>query len=498
MVEGLLSVSDTEARIAAQEALLIAQIADGHIEEPLRKLCRRYQKSLYRFGVYLLGDEGLADELVQDTFQRLRRSAGHYDAGRDGVGPFLLVLARSAAADVRARRPSRTPQPGCDLEVPPLPLSVDQILDSLMVRAALDKLSSPHAEVLRLALDEGLTQSEVAGRLATPLHTVKARTFYAMRALCSALRSDVPIPANGEVHLARPQVADLVLGTLKPAGSEAFQHHLASCDRCQTAVIEFGHIGRTLQQLPPAVEPPPNLEARTIAHVLAAAAGDRAETQVGQLPRSAPAAAGPGVPAQPTQLPLAPPELASLYRASPGTPRQLPQLVEAGPPACAKATVIRPPRRRGRSGWYAVAGSVVAAMTAAMVISPGSPSLRDDPPVEALVAIPLHVTSGPAASGRATARHISGGWSIQLSVRGLKQLAPGGFYECWSSGPADKSERPVWINAGTFVVGRSGSVNVSMWSAAGPRQFRTVEITAESAANAGELGQVILRGVART
>ena len=182
-----MSVSDTEARIAAQEALLIAQIADGHIEEPLRKLCRRYQKGLYRFGVHLLGDEGLADEMVQDSFQRLWRSAGHYDAGRGGVGHFLLVLARSAAADVRARRASRTPQPGCDLQVPPLSLSVDQILDSLMVRAALDKLSSPHAEVLRLALDEGLTQSEVAGRLAIPLRTVKALTFYAMRALCSAL-----------------------------------------------------------------------------------------------------------------------------------------------------------------------------------------------------------------------------------------------------------------------------------------------------------------------
>lgn len=133
-----------------------------------------------------------------------------------------------------------------------------------------------------------------------------------------------------------------------------------------------------------------------------------------------------------------------------------------------------------------------------MVISPGLPNLRADPPVEARVVIPLHVTSGPAASGRATARHIPGGWSIQLSVRGLKQLASGGFYECWSSGPATKSEGSVWISAGTFIVERPGSVNVSMWSAAGPRQFRTVEITAESAGHAGELGQVILRGVART
>jgi RNA polymerase sigma-70 factor (ECF subfamily) len=41
--------------------------------------------------------------------------------------------------------------------------------------------------VLRLAQDEGLTQSQIAERLGLPLGTVKTRMFHAMRALRAAL-----------------------------------------------------------------------------------------------------------------------------------------------------------------------------------------------------------------------------------------------------------------------------------------------------------------------
>ena len=74
-----------------------------------------------------------------------------------------------------------------DFQLPPLPDTTEQILDSLLLRQALDKLSAPHAEVLRLALEEDLTQSQIAERLGVPLGTVKTRTFHALRALRSAL-----------------------------------------------------------------------------------------------------------------------------------------------------------------------------------------------------------------------------------------------------------------------------------------------------------------------
>ena len=56
-----------------------------------------------------------------------------------------------------------------------------------MLSDAFDKLSSTHAEVLRLSLEEGLTQSQIAERLYLPIGTVKARMFHGMQALRSVL-----------------------------------------------------------------------------------------------------------------------------------------------------------------------------------------------------------------------------------------------------------------------------------------------------------------------
>jgi RNA polymerase sigma-70 factor (ECF subfamily) len=157
-------LDDAEARLAAQEAELVAQIADGNIEEPMKELYHRYVKNLYRFGLHMLGDAGLAEEMVQETFQRLWRGVGRYDARRGTVGAFVFVIARSAAADIR-KRPSSRP----------------------LLQAEDYQLSSPHAEVLRLVLDESLTQVEIAERLGLAVGTVKSRTFNGMRALRSAL-----------------------------------------------------------------------------------------------------------------------------------------------------------------------------------------------------------------------------------------------------------------------------------------------------------------------
>ena len=80
------SVTGTEERTAAEEAGLVAQIATGEVEAPVGELYRRYSKRLYRFGVQSLGDSGLAEEMVQETFVRLWRTAGRFDSARGSVG----------------------------------------------------------------------------------------------------------------------------------------------------------------------------------------------------------------------------------------------------------------------------------------------------------------------------------------------------------------------------------------------------------------------------
>lgn len=133
------------------------------------------------------GDGGLAQEMVQETFVRLWRTAGQFDAGRASVGRYLYVIADSVAADLRKRPSSRPLLPVEDANIPPQPDSVDQIIDRVIVWEAVDTLSPAHAEVIRLAHEEELPQSQIAERLNLPLGTVKTRHHHAMRAVRTAL-----------------------------------------------------------------------------------------------------------------------------------------------------------------------------------------------------------------------------------------------------------------------------------------------------------------------
>jgi RNA polymerase sigma-70 factor (ECF subfamily) len=171
---------------AAEEAVLVARIADGDNGVPVAELYRRYGRSLFRFGMQHLHNEGLAEEMVQETFVRLWRSASRFDIGKASVGTYLFVLARSAAADLYKRPSSRQFLPDSEIKESTIPDNVDQILDSMIVREAMDSLTADHAEVIRLA-QQGLTQSQIAERLDLPLGTVKTRTFHGLRALRAAL-----------------------------------------------------------------------------------------------------------------------------------------------------------------------------------------------------------------------------------------------------------------------------------------------------------------------
>ena len=183
-----MSWSDSGARTGPHEIGLIAKIAARNDDDAARRLYRKYRMELFRFGVHVLHDQGLAEEMVQETFIRFCRRAGSYDASRGPVRGWLFTMARSAAVDI-ARRPSSRPfLPVEDFQLPPQYDSVDEALTVFTVDQALDKLPSIYAEVMRLVRD-GFTQSEIAGRLGIPVGTVKSRTAKAAGTLRAELAS---------------------------------------------------------------------------------------------------------------------------------------------------------------------------------------------------------------------------------------------------------------------------------------------------------------------
>lgn len=179
--------STSEAR---KEEELLRRLAAGDRGGPLEAVYDAYGHRVFRLGLMLLRDRGLAEDLVQETFVRLWRSSGRYDPSRSSVRTFVFTLARRAAVDLWRRQKGPLPSSLGEIEredvaggeeFQHLPLRLD-------VREALDALSSVHREVLELQYDGDLTQSQVAVRLDIPLGTVKSRTLHGLRALSRELR----------------------------------------------------------------------------------------------------------------------------------------------------------------------------------------------------------------------------------------------------------------------------------------------------------------------
>lgn len=181
-----LSMGTGSDAAAAEEAALMLRVAAGDSGEPMVTLYQRYGSPLYGLGLRLLGDRGMAEEMVQETFVRLWRSAGRFDAEKGSVRTFTYTIARRVAVDLLRRTASRplTTEAGEDADLEGLgDEGFDKLLLGLDVRAALRALSPKHREILELHFDADLTHPQVAERLSIPVGTVKTRTYYGLKAL---------------------------------------------------------------------------------------------------------------------------------------------------------------------------------------------------------------------------------------------------------------------------------------------------------------------------
>ncbi len=170
---------------ALTDSELLARVAAGDDGEPMAELYDRYARRVYGLGRRVLGDEGLADELVQETFVRVWRSAARFDAARGNPAAFVFAIAKNLAIDLR-RRPSSRPldELSGDRGVED---RVDEIVLGLTVRQALDEVSDPHREVLEALYGRGERAVDVAERLGVPSATVRTRAFHGLRSLAASL-----------------------------------------------------------------------------------------------------------------------------------------------------------------------------------------------------------------------------------------------------------------------------------------------------------------------
>ena len=175
----------------AADQALIDRIVLGD-ESALGELYELLAPRAYGIALKILKDAGEAEEVLQDTFLEVWRSATRFDPARAAAERWIATMARTRAIDRLRKRNSRDRTlSAVALLAPPRRPSPEDLLSTaqigVRVRKALADLPNEQRRALELAYFEGQSQSEIAATTATPLGTVKTRMRLAMIKLAETL-----------------------------------------------------------------------------------------------------------------------------------------------------------------------------------------------------------------------------------------------------------------------------------------------------------------------
>ena len=163
---------------SAQETSLLVRVAEGD-PSAVRDVLSRYSALVWSLSSSLSKDPHEVEDVVQDIFVDVWRSAGRYDPAVASEATFIATIARRRVIDRRRRAGRRVdPEP---LEEELAPGAEDQGLrqvelddEAEQAREAVAQLSGDRRRVLEMSVVQGLTHREIAADTGIPLGTVKS------------------------------------------------------------------------------------------------------------------------------------------------------------------------------------------------------------------------------------------------------------------------------------------------------------------------------------
>jgi len=172
---------------ASSDESLLARYREGD-GRAFEILYARHRQSLYRFLLGLSGKPELADEVFQETWLSLIRSASQ-PQGRATVRTWLFQIARNRLIDHWRKHGARQPLHDSydeqfhavsdDASGPEQLLNLSR--DSQRLESALQSLPADQREVFLLRAHGDLDLAQIASLTETPLETVKSRLRYASK-----------------------------------------------------------------------------------------------------------------------------------------------------------------------------------------------------------------------------------------------------------------------------------------------------------------------------
>ncbi len=192
-VVALQEVSRRQPWTATQQcadAGLLERIADGD-KLAMQALFARHNVRVYRFLLRLVGDEALAEDLVNEVFVAVWRNADRFE-GKSQVSTWILAVARfKALSSLRRRKDDALDE----VEAAAIPDTADdpeitmQKTDRVAIlRECMSHLSRDHREIIDLVYYHEKSVDEVAEIVGVPKNTVKTRMFHARKRMSVLLQ----------------------------------------------------------------------------------------------------------------------------------------------------------------------------------------------------------------------------------------------------------------------------------------------------------------------
>ncbi|MBL7802915.1 MAG: sigma-70 family RNA polymerase sigma factor [Saprospiraceae bacterium] len=147
----------------------------------LGELYDAYSGALFGVVLRIVQSRELAEQVLQDTFVKVWRNAGQYDAAKGRLFTWLVNIARNTAIDATRTAyfqhyrktdnlDSLVHAPGTETTNP----------DHVGVREIVDRLDDKYRLLIDLIYFQGYTQEEAAEAAGIPLGTVKTRLRFAI------------------------------------------------------------------------------------------------------------------------------------------------------------------------------------------------------------------------------------------------------------------------------------------------------------------------------
>jgi RNA polymerase sigma-70 factor, ECF subfamily len=163
---------------ADEDLMPLVEVGDA---EAFAALYDRHGRMAYSLAYRMMGEKQEAEDVVQEAFIKVWRSAGGYRVGRGSVRTWILSIVHNSGIDqIRSHARRGRMQDKVEASAPTSEPSEAfaetwRNTQQEQVREALNTLPQEQLKILELAYFSGYTHVEIAERLELPLGTVKGR-----------------------------------------------------------------------------------------------------------------------------------------------------------------------------------------------------------------------------------------------------------------------------------------------------------------------------------